>query len=134
MFWYDPAKRSILVSSPVILGLISSNPLIIDLFVGSEANYFWEVCQSMIRETKIWTHQHISQKQSAPGSTRRLMIGQPISWAPWSPDFIILDFFLRNHIRTNIYKTTIESLKDSKSRIKKDIEVIKKRNVAGCFF
>jgi hypothetical protein len=41
---------------------------------------------------------------------------------------------LRDHIRTNVYKTTIENLDYLKFRIKKEIEVIKKEILHDGFF
>jgi hypothetical protein len=59
--------------------------------------------------------------------------GEPISWAPRSPDLTPLGFFLWGHIKTNVYKTRVQDINDLKTRIIEEIEVIRKETLYDVF-
>ncbi len=56
-----------------------------------------------------------------------------IFWAQRSPDLTPLDFFLWGHIKTNIYKTRIKDLNDSKAPIIQQIQLIEKQTLHDVF-
>ena len=59
--------------------------------------------------------------------------GGPISWAPRSPDLTPLDFFLWGHVKSNVYKTTVEDINDLKTRIIEEIQAINKKTLHNVF-
>ncbi|CAF1254874.1 unnamed protein product [Rotaria sordida] len=59
--------------------------------------------------------------------------GGLISWTPRSSDLTSLDFYLWGHLETNVYKTPVQALDDLKTRITKEIEIIKKETLRDVF-
>jgi hypothetical protein len=59
--------------------------------------------------------------------------GGSISWAPRSPDLTPLDFYLWGHLKTNIYKTSVEDIDDLKTRIINEIKLIQKETLHEVF-
>ncbi|CAF1171942.1 unnamed protein product [Rotaria sordida] len=56
-----------------------------------------------------------------------------ISWTPRSSDLTSLNFYLWGHLKTNVYKTPVQALDDLKTRITKEIKIIKKETLRDVF-
>ncbi|CAF3201594.1 unnamed protein product [Rotaria sp. Silwood2] len=105
-------------------------------------NYFYPILQK-----KRLTKSIIFQQDGAPAHFSKMIRSwlnkvfdgrwtgrdEPISWAPRSPDLTPVDFYLWGPLKTNVYKTPVQDLDDFKTRIAKEIEIIKKETLQDVF-
>ena len=59
--------------------------------------------------------------------------GGPMRWAPRTPDLTPLDFFLWDHVKSNIYKTPVKNLTELKRKINNEIKSISKETLSDVF-
>ena len=114
-----------------------------DNYLDMLLNYFHPILQKKRLNKFIIFHQNGAPAHFAKSvrvwlneifNDRWIVRGGPLSWASRSPDLTPFDFFLWEHLKTNVYKTAVKDLADLKTRVTKEIEIIKKETLRDVFF